>query len=157
MKRMHLHVSVPDLDQSIRFYATLFGAQPSVVKPDYARWTLDDPRVNFAISQRGAAVGVDHVGVQVENPSELAELAGRLKAAGETTFDEAAVTCCYAKGDKSWVRDPSGVRWETFFTYGEATAYGEDPAALAAAVAPGACCGGAAKVAAPDVTASSCC
>ena len=153
MKRLHLHMSVPDLAQSIRFYETLFGAPPGVVKPDYAKWMLDDPRVNFAISQRGAAVGVDHVGIQVESPAELRELAGRLKAAGEYTFDEAAVNCCYAKGDKSWVRDPTGVRWETFFTYGEATSYGEDPGAVAAAAATAApCCG-----AAPKVASSACC
>ena len=145
MKRMHLHVSVPDLAQSIDFYATLFGAPPSVVKPDYAKWMLDDPQVNFAISQRGAAAGVDHVGIQVETAGELGELAGRLKAAGARTFDETATTCCYAVGDKSWVRDPAGVRWETFFTYGDATTYGEDPAANAAAAAPAACCGGAPK------------
>ena len=145
MKRMHLHVSVPDLAQSIDFYATLFGAPPSVVKPDYAKWMLDDPQVNFAISQRGAAAGVDHVGIQVETAGELGELAGRLKAAGARTFDETATTWCYAVGDKSWVRDPAGVRWETFFTYGEATTYGEDPAAKAAAAAPAACCGGAPK------------
>ena len=148
MKRMHLHVSVPDLEQSIRFYATLFGAPPSVVKPDYAKWMLDDPRVNFAISQRSRAAGVDHVGIQVESAAELGELAGRLKTAGEQTFDEAAVTCCYAKGDKSWVNDPAGVRWETFFTYGEATTYGEDAAAEAAEAAPASNCCGAAKPAA---------
>src|SRR5215469_16722923 len=145
MKRMHLHVSVPDLTQSIEFYATLFGAPPSVVKPDYAKWMLDDPKVNFAISQRGATIGVDHVGIQVETAGELDELAGRLKVAGARTFDETATTCCYAVGDKSWVKDPAGVRWETFFTYDEATTYGEDPAAKAAAAAPAACCGGAPK------------
>jgi len=127
VKRLHLHVSVTDLDQSISFYETLFGAPPSVVKPDYAKWMLDDPRVNFAISQRGAGAGLDHAGIQVESPAELAELAGRLKAAGNRTVDETAVTCCYAKGDKSWVSDPAGLRWETFFTFGEATTYGEDP------------------------------
>src|SRR6516164_6648916 len=136
MKRMHLHVSVPDLAQSIDFYATLFGAPPSVVKPDYAKWTLDDPCVNFAISQRGAAAGVDHVGIQVETAAELGELASRLKQAGAQTFDEAGTTCCYAQSDKSWVRDPAGVRWETFFTFGEATTYGDDPAAEAAYAAP---------------------
>ena len=143
MKRMHLHVSVPDLAESIDFYATLFGAPPSVVKPDYAKWALEDPRVNFAISQRGAAIGVDHVGIQVETPEELADLAGRLKRAGAQTFDEKATTCCYAQSDKSWVRDPAGVRWETFFTFGEATTYGEDLVAEAAASAPTACCGSA--------------
>ena len=143
MKRLHLHVSVPDLGESIQFYETLFGAAPSVVKDDYAKWMLDDPRVNFAISQRGRAAGVDHVGIQVESAAELGELAGRLKAAGNVTLDQEAITCCYARGDKSWVNDPAGVRWETFFTFGEATSYGEDPEPVAA-VAPakaGACCG----------------
>jgi catechol 2,3-dioxygenase-like lactoylglutathione lyase family enzyme len=146
MKRMHLHVAVPDLAQSIRFYATLFGAPPSVVKDDYAKWMLDDPRVNFAISQRGAAAGVDHVGVQVDSPAELAELSGRLKAAGAVTFDQTATTCCYARSDKSWVTDPSGVRWETFFTFDDAVTYGEDVAVPApAAAASAACCGAAAQ------------
>ena len=129
MKRMHVHVSVPDLAQSIEFYATLFGARPSTVKPDYAKWMLDDPRVNFAISQRdGKACGVDHIGIQVDSNAELGELAGRLKAAGAQTFDETGANCCYAQSDKSWVKDPAGVRWETFFTFGEATVYGEDEA-----------------------------
>jgi hypothetical protein len=144
MKRMHLHVSVPDLAQSIGFYATLFGAPPSVVKPDYAKWMLDDPRVNFAISERGAAAGIDHVGIQVETAAELAELAGRLNDAGARTVDETAATCCYARSDKAWVRDPAGVRWETFFTFGEATTYGTDAPAEAVAV-PAACCEVAAK------------
>jgi catechol 2,3-dioxygenase-like lactoylglutathione lyase family enzyme len=147
MKRMHLHVSVPDLAESISFYETLFGASPSVVKADYAKWMLDDPRVNFAISQRAAGAGVDHIGIQVESADELGDLAGRLKAAGAQTFDETATTCCYAVGDKSWVRDPSGVRWETFFTYDEATTYGEDRAAEAATEVSGGCCGAASKVA----------
>ena len=106
MKRLHLHVSVPDLAQSIQFYETLFGAPPTVVKADYAKWMLDDPRVNLAISQRGGAVGVDHVGVQTNTAGELGELAARLKAAGQKTFDEQATTCCYARSDKSWVTDP---------------------------------------------------
>ncbi len=126
MKRMHLHLSVADLDQSIAFYATLFGAEPSVVKGDYAKWMLDDPKVNFAISARGLAPGVDHVGIQAETKDELTEIAARLKAAGEETLDQEATTCCYAQSDKSWVRDPSGVRWESFFTFGDAVAYGED-------------------------------
>ena len=146
MNRMHLHVSVPDLAQSIQFYQTLFGAPPSVVKPDYAKWMLDDPRVNFAISARGRAAGVDHIGIQAETAGEFAAIAGRLKAAGAETFEVEATTCCYAKSDKSWVADPAGVRWETFFTYGEATTYGEDQAlaqleAAAADPARG-CCGG---------------
>lgn len=144
MKRLHVHVSVEDLDRSIGFYATLFGAQPAVVRDDYAKWMLDDPKVNFAISARGAKTGVDHLGIQVDEGPELAELAGRLKAAGETTFDQEATTCCYARSDKSWVSDPSGVRWETFHTFGEAVTYGEDPA-IAAAPAAAACCGAAPK------------
>jgi catechol 2,3-dioxygenase-like lactoylglutathione lyase family enzyme len=162
MKRLHLHVSVPDLAQSIRFYATLFGAQPSVVKDDYAKWMLDDPRVNFAISTHRAA-GLDHVGIQVDSAAELAELSGRLKAAGAETFDEAATTCCYARSDKSWVGDPAGLRWETFFTFGEATTYGAS-AALAEleatqTKASSACCGPAAAAPAPQPAkaATGCC
>ena len=151
MKRLHLHVTVPDLDPSIRFYATLFGAEPSVVKTDYAKWMLDDPKVNFAISTRDRAPGLDHVGIQVETSAELAELSTRLKAAGAETFDEEATTCCYARSDKSWVSDPAGLRWETFFTFGEATTYGEDKAqaALESAAAPAsACCAAPAQPAA---------
>jgi catechol 2,3-dioxygenase-like lactoylglutathione lyase family enzyme len=126
MKRLHLHVSVPELDRAIAFYNTLFDAPPTVVKADYAKWMLDDPRVNFAISARGRTEGIDHLGIQVDSLEALGELAGRLKAAGETTFDQQATTCCYANSDKSWVTDTAGVRWETFFTHGDATDYGED-------------------------------
>lgn len=126
MKRLHLHISVPDLDRAIAFYGRLFDAGPTVVKPDYAKWILEDPRVNLAISSRARAAGVDHLGVQVESAEELAELAARLKAAGSRTFDQQATTCCYAKSDKSWVTDTAGVRWETFYTHGAATSYGED-------------------------------
>jgi len=133
MKRLHLHVSVPDLAQSIRFYETLFGAGPTVVKDDYAKWMLDDPKVNFAISQRGRVAGLDHVGVQVDSRAELAELTARLKAAGARTVDQEAASCCYARSDKSWAEDPAGLRWETFFTFGEITEYGADAAPVAAA------------------------
>ena len=126
MKRLHLHVSVADLDRSIGFYSTLFGAAPTVKQADYAKWMLEDPRVNFAISARGVAPGLYHVGVQVDSAGELRELAARLKDAGESTIDQEAATCCYAQSDKSWVSDPSGLRWETFYTFGEATRYGED-------------------------------
>jgi len=140
MKRLHVHVAVPDLEQSIRFYSTLFGEGPVKVRPDYANWMLADPRVNFAISQRGSrAPGIDHIGVQVDSRAELDELAGRLKAAGENTFDEEAVHCCYAQGDKTWVSDPAGVRWETFFTFGESTTYGEG-VRLEQGAAGAACC-----------------
>ena len=120
--------------------STLFSAEPSVVKTDDAKWMLDDPRVNFAISSRGMATGVDHVGIQVEDRDELGELSARLKAAGQTTFDEESTTCCYAQSDKSWVSDPSGLRWETFFTFGEATTYGEDASLNADLTSEGACC-----------------
>ena len=140
MKRLHVHVSVDDLDRSIGFYAALFGAQPSVVKDDYAKWMLDDPRVNFAISGRGRAAGVDHLGIQVDTGEELAELSGRLKSAGEATRDQEAATCCYARSDKSWVNDPSGLRWETFHTFGEAVTYGEDGAPASSTAPAAACC-----------------
>jgi len=147
MKRLHVHVAVEDLDRSVGFYSTLFGAGPSVVKDDYAKWMLDDPRVNFAISSRDRAAGIEHLGIQTDTAEELAELAGRLKAAGETTADQEATTCCYARSDKSWVADPNGVKWETFFTFGEATTYGEDEPDLA--VAPATACCPADKPAAP--------
>jgi catechol 2,3-dioxygenase-like lactoylglutathione lyase family enzyme len=157
MKRLHVHVVVPDLDQSIRFYSTLFGAEPVRKEFDYAKWMLDDPRVNFAISTRlTRPVGVDHVGIQVDSRGELDELAGRLKAAGASTFDEEATTCCYAQSDKSWVNDPAGVRWETFFTFGNSTTYGEDVERPATAGACGPSCG--APVAKPEpAKAAACC
>ena len=129
MKRMHLHVAVDDLAQSIGFYSTLFGAGPSVRRDDYAKWMLDDPRVNFAISQRGAitgaATGLDHIGIQAESDAELREIAERLTAADLQTLDQEATECCYAVSDKTWVSDPSGLRWETFHTTAESTIYGE--------------------------------
>ena len=140
MKRMHVHVAVEDLGRSIGFYSSLFGAEPTVVKGDYAKWMLDDPRVNFAISDRARVPGVDHLGIQAESAKELAELAGRLKAAGEVTRDQEATTCCYAKSDKTWVDDPSGVRWETFHTTGEAVVYGEDEPGASLATPRRACC-----------------
>ena len=156
MKRLHLHMSVPDLGQSIAFYEALFGAGPSVVKDDYAKWMLDDPKVNFAISARGLAGGVDHVGIQVDSQAELGERAGRLKAAGNVTLDQVATTCCYAQSDKSWVSDPAGVRWETFYTFGEATAYGEDVGEVPAS-AGSACCGAPTSAPAEPARVSSCC
>ncbi len=139
MKRLHVHVAVDDLDRSIRFYAVLFGAEPSVREDDYAKWMLDDPKMNFAISARGVGkVGLDHLGIQVDDDGELRALAGRLKAAGETTRDQEATTCCYARSNKSWISDPTGIRWETFFTFGSATMYGEDEDRPTAASA--ACC-----------------
>lgn len=124
MKRLHVHVGVNDLDQSIQFYSALFAAEPSVTKPDYAKWMLDDPRVNFAISTRPDAGGVRHLGIQVESPDELAEVYARLERADGPTFEEGATTCCYAKSEKTWINDPQGVAWETFLTTGESTTYG---------------------------------
>jgi catechol 2,3-dioxygenase-like lactoylglutathione lyase family enzyme len=126
MKRFHVHVAVENIDQSVKFYTGLFGSSPTVQKNDYAKWMLDDPRVNFAISSRGRAPGLDHLGIQAENPDELNEVATRLKAADMPVFDEGATTCCYAKGEKAWVVDPQGIAWETFLTTGQATVYGED-------------------------------
>lgn len=139
MKRIHMHLGVDDLDRSIAFYSELFGAEPSIVKPDYAKWMLDDPRVNFAISQGHATRGIEHVGLQVESRDELAEVHARLKSAGGTVLEEGATTCCYAKSEKNWITDPQGVVWETFFTDGEATVYGT-AAPIAAPAATGACC-----------------
>jgi catechol 2,3-dioxygenase-like lactoylglutathione lyase family enzyme len=127
MKRFHVHVHVDDLKQSIRFYSALFGVEPAVIKPDYAKWMLEDPRVNFAISARGRMPGVDHLGIQVESKAELADVADRLRKARQDLFNEGATTCCYAKSEKAWVRDPSGLSWETFHTTGESTTYGEAP------------------------------
>jgi hypothetical protein len=149
MKRMHVHVSVDDLAHSIRFYETLFGSGPTVVKDDYAKWMLDDPRVNFAISKRGRAAGLDHLGIQVESGEELVEIRDRLVAAGDTPRDQSAAVCCYAESDKAWVNDPSGVRWETFYTFGAAPIYGFDEADVGDAAPKAACCGPAAETTKP--------
>lgn len=126
MKRFHVHVGVSHLDQSIAFYSSLFGTGPSVTKPDYAKWMLDDPRVNFAISSKcSAAKGIEHLGIQAESGTELTEVYGRLQTAGRPVLEEGATICCYAKSEKSWISDPDGVVWEAFHTNGEATVYGD--------------------------------
>ena len=126
MKRLHVHVSVDDLDQSVRFYSTLFAAEPTVLKDDYAKWMLDDPRVNFAISELpGRVAGISHLGIQAEDEGELVEVYDRLSRPERTTLEAKGATCCYARSDKQWIADPQGVPWETCFTYGEATVYGE--------------------------------
>jgi catechol 2,3-dioxygenase-like lactoylglutathione lyase family enzyme len=143
MKRLHVHVAVKDLAESTRFYSTLFGVQPTVAKPDYAKWMLDDPRVNFAISTRSGDSGVDHLGLQVDSREELAAVAGQLASAGETIAEQTATTCCYARSDKAWVKDPEGIAWETFYTIGAATEYGVDEpdlSALPRSVGAKACC-----------------
>ncbi len=128
MKRFHVHAGVSDLERSIAFYTGLFGQAPSVTKSDYAKWMLDDPRINFAISLKGdGARGVEHLGLQAENEAELAEVYGRLQAAGRPVLEEGATTCCYAQSEKSWIADPDGVVWEAFLTTGESTVYGGNP------------------------------
>ncbi len=126
MKRLHVSVTVEDLEASIRFYSTLFGQEPCVRKPDYAKWMLDDPRVNFAIDANGDVPGIDHLGIQVSEGEELSEISQRLDAARVASATQHDANCCYARGDKSWVEDPQGVPWETFHTTGESTVYGED-------------------------------
>jgi catechol 2,3-dioxygenase-like lactoylglutathione lyase family enzyme len=126
MKRFHVHVAVENLEASIRFYCELFAAEPVVRKPDYAKWMLEDPRVNFAISQRGEQTGIRHLGIQVEDRVELGEVYDRLKRADRPVLEEGATTCCYAQSVKSWIEDPQGVKWETFLTTGDSTVYGTD-------------------------------
>lgn len=141
MKRFHVHVAVSDLEHSIGFYSTLFGAEPSVRKTDYAKWMLDDPRVNFAISQRDRTLGVNHLGLQVDDAQELAALRDQLERADRKMVEQIDTTCCYARSDKYWITDPQGVAWETFHTLESAPVYGSDEvAASAAAKAPNACC-----------------
>lgn len=125
MKRLHVHIAVEDLEQSIGFYSTLFGAKPTKQKPDYAKWMLDDPRVNFAISARGATPGLDHFGIQVDAPEELEGLREHLKRADLGLFDEGETTCCYAASDKSWVKDPSGIAWEAYHTMEDAELFSQ--------------------------------
>jgi catechol 2,3-dioxygenase-like lactoylglutathione lyase family enzyme len=146
MKRLHVHVGVTDLEQSIGFYSTLFAAGPIVRKTDYAKWMLDDPRVNFAISVRGAeSTGVRHLGIQVEDQAELTDVFARLEKADAPKFEEGATTCRYAKSVKTWISDPQGVAWETFLTTGESTTYGGGVEGAApdshAATKPPPCCG----------------
>lgn len=144
MKRLHVHVGVDDLATSISFYSTLFAAPPTVVESDYAKWMLDDPRVNFAISAGHAGRGIEHLGIQAEDADELAEMAARLAQAAGPVLDEGTTTCCYAQSTKAWISDPQGVVWETFLTSGAATDYGSSPAlarlASSAQAAEGACC-----------------
>lgn len=126
MKRLHVHVSVRDLDASVRFYSQLFAAEPTVRKSDYAKWMLEDPRVNFAISERDGRPGVQHLGIQVEDRGELREVYERLRRAERPVIEEGETTCCYAQSEKSWIDDPQGVQWETFLTTGESSVYGTD-------------------------------
>ena len=154
MKRFHAHVHVDDLAQSIAFYSKLFAAAPTRVEADYAKWMLEDPRVNFAISTRGAKPGLDHFGLQTDDAAELAELKARAEAADMALLDEGNTTCCYARSEKHWVTDPQGIAWEHFHTLGDIPVFNESPPSAVA----GACCAPAA-VAAPVAAAprAACC
>lgn len=125
MKRFHMHMAVENIDLNVKFYSTLFGAEPTVRKPDYAKWMLDDPRVNFAISTRGARPGLDHVGIQAENETELADIHSRLARADQDMLEQKATSCCYAKSNKYWVQDPQGIAWEAYQTLGEVPVFGD--------------------------------
>jgi predicted enzyme related to lactoylglutathione lyase len=143
MKRLHVHIAVENLPHSIDFYSALFAAPPAVVKTDYAKWMIDDPRVNFAISTRGRQPGLDHLGIQVENADELGEVYARLREAGGNIIEQGQTACCYAKSEKSWIDDPAGIAWETFLTTGESTTYGDGSGerdARLAGAKQGACC-----------------
>lgn len=167
MKRFHVHVAVTDLATNVRFYSSLFGAEPSVLKDDYAKWMLDDPCINFAISARGAAVGVNHLGIQVNSEDDLEVVHGRMASADAPVVDQAATTCCYAVSNKHWVTDPQGIAWEAYHTLDSAPTFGTSidlQAATQATATPasgGGCCGPAKPVAptAPVVVAKSggCC
>jgi predicted enzyme related to lactoylglutathione lyase len=141
MKRMHVHVTVQDIANATKFYSALFATQPTVVKPDYAKWMLDDPRLNFAISTRGKHPGLDHLGIQVESQEELHEVYARLRKAGGNIIEQGETACCYAKSEKSWIDDPAGLSWETFFTKGDITEYGDGTGERSARVVDAkACC-----------------
>lgn len=158
MKRFHVHLHVADLEQSIGFYSKLFAAEPTRRESDYAKWMLDDPRLNFAISTRGATPGVDHLGFQTDDGAELAELKARAEAADMALLDEGATTCCYARSEKHWVTDPQGIAWEQFHTLGDIPVFREVAAPAAAEAA--ACCTPAPRgkpLAIPVKASSSCC
>jgi catechol 2,3-dioxygenase-like lactoylglutathione lyase family enzyme len=156
MKRMHVHVAVDNLQKSIGFYSALFEAAPTVTKPDYAKWILDDPRVNFAISTRGREPGLDHLGIEVESQSELHEVYARLRKAGGTVIEQGQTACCYAKSEKSWIDDPAGIAWETFHTTGQNTEYGDGTGERGARIAhEKSCC--APELPQEATTASPCC
>ncbi len=152
MKRFHIHVGVQDLESSVQFYSTLFGQKPIKLKSDYAKWLLDDPRLNFAISTRTGDVGVDHLGIQVEDSAELSEITERLKKADLELQDEGETTCCYSKSDKAWVTDPSGVAWETYQNMADADVFSEKSDAE---IDESSCC--AAEETTTDSKQSSCC
>ncbi|HZM33982.1 MAG TPA: ArsI/CadI family heavy metal resistance metalloenzyme [Burkholderiales bacterium] len=140
MKRLHVHVAVHDLEKSIRFYSALFAAQPVVRKDDYAKWMLEDPRVNFAISTRGKKAGLDHLGIQAENAAELEEIGSRLAQADVSVLPQKEAACCYAKSDKYWTIDPQGIAWESFHTLDSIPMYGGDTGTIPKNEKSAACC-----------------
>ena len=142
MKRLHVHVAVHDIQQSVRFYSALFAAQPTVTKDDYAKWMLDDPRVNFAISKRGAKTGLDHLGIQAESETELEAIGSQLAQADVSTLEQKGASCCYAKSDKYWTLDPQGIAWESFHTLDTIPTFGDDARRkVVPKEAKAACCG----------------
>lgn len=155
MKRFHVHLSVDDLAHNIRFYSALFGVAPSVQKADYAKWMLDDPRVNFAISSRGGTHGLNHLGFQVESEAELADLRSKADAADIAVVEQSGAACCYARSDKHWIQDPQGIAWEAFHTLGDIPVFGADRAGQSAAA--GGCCVPDVAVAMPSPNRSKCC
>lgn len=167
MKRFHVHTHVQDLQASIHFYTRLFGAEPTRVESDYAKWMLEDPRINFAISARGGAVGIDHLGFQADTPEELAELKARAEAADAPLLHEGQTTCCYARSDKHWVTDPQGIAWEQFQTLDSIPTFSESQATATPAAGAAACCppqapkatgkGSGKAIAIPVKAAGSCC
>ncbi len=159
MKRFHGHAHVDDLKASVAFYSKLFAAEPTRLESDYAKWMIDDPRINFAISRRDGAAGVDHLGIQAEDGAALETIGARLKSADAISLAEVGTTCCYAHSDKYWAEDPQGLRWETFHTHGEATTYyepaTETSAAEATQASADACCGP--RAAGPEKSVAACC
>ena len=150
MKRFHVHLHVEDLDRSIGFYSKLFAAEPTRVEGDYAKWMLEDPRINFAISTRGSKPGIDHLGFQTDEPAELAEMKSRAQSADMALLDEGETTCCYARSEKHWVTDPQGIAWEHFHTLGNIPVFSEAAAPEGASTA---CCTPASAATAPGASA----
>ena len=161
MKRFHVHAHVENLQASIAFYSRLFGAEPTRIESDYAKWMLEDPRINFAISSRGGRPGVDHLGFQTDTEDELVELKQRARAADMAVLDEGETQCCYARSDKYWVTDPQGIAWEQFHTLGNIPTFGAGEGAAQPQEASSACCAagapGGRPVAIPVKASSGCC
>jgi catechol 2,3-dioxygenase-like lactoylglutathione lyase family enzyme len=158
VKRFHVHVSVPNLSESVRFYSTLFGGEPTVLKDDYAKWMLEDPRVNFAISQRSSKVGINHLGFQVDSDAELEALHTQLESADRAVLAEQGANCCYAKSNKYWITDPSGIAWESFHTLGSIPMFrAEEAAATEDKEQSGCCTPEPVTVAMPKADRAACC